>query len=454
MNRPPDPNGIRLFAQLKEALSFNWRLKARPNQLPPPGDWAGWLILSGRGWGKTFVGANFVLEEIAAKRARRIALIAPTSADCRDTMVEGVSGILACSGHDRPTYEPSKRRLSWANGAVATTFSAEEADRLRGPNHDLIWFDELAAFENPQAVWDMAMMGLRMGRRPRWVVTTTPKPIGLLKKLAVRAGVDVVVTRGSTFENEANLAPGFMQEIRARYEGTRLGRQELNAEILEDVQGALWTREVLDRARYANAVPDLKRIVVAIDPSGTSGDDSGDAVGIVVAGIGLDGLGYVLADETIKASPAVWGATAVAAYRRFRADRIIGERNFGGAMIQHVIRTCDPNIPYRDVTASRGKIARTEPIAALYEQNRVRHAGAFNELEDQLCAMTSEGFVGDGSPDRADALVWALTELMTQPVAPQAVFGVYGSAAPRAQTQSKFDGPCLIDGQHGFATSR
>jgi phage terminase large subunit-like protein len=171
MNRPPDPNGIRLFAQLKEALSFNWRLKARPNQLPPPGDWAGWLILSGRGWGKTFVGANFVLEEIAAKRARRIALIAPTSADCRDTMVEGVSGILACSGHDRPTYEPSKRRLSWANGAVATTFSAEEADRLRGPNHDLIWFDELAAFENPQAVWDMAMMGLRMGRRPRWVVT-------------------------------------------------------------------------------------------------------------------------------------------------------------------------------------------------------------------------------------------------------------------------------------------
>jgi len=447
------PN-LRLFGHLKDALAHNWRLKARLNQLPPPGDWAGWLILSGRGWGKTFVGANFVLEEIAAKRARRIALIAPTSADCRDTMVEGVSGILACSGHDRPTYEPSKRRLSWANGAVATTFSAEEADRLRGPNHDLIWFDELAAFENPQAVWDMAMMGLRMGRRPRWVVTTTPKPIGLLKRLVVREGVDVVVTRGSTFENEANLAPGFLQEIRARYEGTRLGRQELNAEILEDVQGALWTREVLDRARYANAVPDLKRIVVAIDPSGTSGDDSGDAVGIVVAGIGLDGLGYVLADETIKASPAVWGATAVAAYRRFRADRIIGERNFGGAMIQHVIRTCDPNIPYRDVTASRGKIARAEPIAALYEQNRVRHAGAFNDLEDQLCAMTSEGFVGDGSPDRADALVWALTELMTQPVAPQAVFGVYGSAAPRAQTRSKFDGPCLIDGQQGFATSR
>ncbi|MGY4570547.1 DNA-packaging protein [Bradyrhizobium sp. USDA 3256] len=377
----------------------------------------GWLAMAGRGWGKTFTGAGWVNELVETATAGRIALVAPTAADARDTMVEGQSGLLRMApSWNRPQYEPSKRRLTWPNGATATTFSSEEADRLRGPEHDAAWADELAAWTDPQATWDMLMFGLRLGKHPRWLVTTTPRPIKLIKELLSREGRDVVVTRGSTFENAANLAQPFLEAIRGRYEGSRLGRQELNAELLEDVQGALWTRDMLERARFAGTVPALKRIVVAIDPSGTSGqEDGGDAVGIVVAGLGVDGFGYVLADRTIKASPGVWGARAVTAYHEFKADRIVAERNFGGAMVQHVIRTVDPGVPYREVTASRGKIQRAEPIASLYEQNRVRHAGSFTELEDQLAAMTGEGYLGEGSPDRADALVWALTELMTKP---------------------------------------
>jgi phage terminase large subunit-like protein len=444
-----------LYGQLKDALASSWRLTARPSQLPPSGD-ENWLILAGRGWGKTRTGAAYTNELAERRAARRIALIGPTAADCRDVMIEGPSGVLATApAWCRPEYEPSKRKLTWPSGAIAHAFSSEEADRLRGPNFDFIWADELAAWNDAQQVWDMAMFCLRLGRRPRWLVTTTPKPLKLLKALVAREGRDLVVTRGSTYENEANLAPAFLEEIKARYEGTRLGRQELNAEILEDVQGALWTREMLDKARYRGTVPDLKRVVVAIDPSGTRGNDSGDSVGIVVAGVGVDGLGYVLSDETVKASPAIWGARAVAAYRKFKADRIIAERNFGGAMVEHVIRTVDSAIPYRDVTASRGKIARAEPIAALYEQGKVRHAGTFNELEDQLAAMTGDGFAGDGSPDRADALVWALTELMTRPITPQAQFGVYGTVGSPISTSSKYDGQ-ITEGPlaGGFATTR
>ncbi|WP_256807773.1 DNA-packaging protein [Bradyrhizobium sp. Bra64] len=446
-----------LAGKLADALADGgWRSKARPSQLPPPGDWAGWLVLAGRGFGKTFCGANCTSELAETGVARRIALIGPTAADCRDVMIEGESGILAMApAWCRPDYEPSKRKLTWPNGAIAHAFSSEEANRLRGPQFDFIWADELAAWNDAQAVWDMAMFCLRLGRRPRWIVTTTPKPLKILRSLIAREGQDVVVTRGSTFENAANLAPSFLQSIRERYEGTRLGRQELNAEILDDFQGALWTRKMLERARLTGAVPDLRRVVVAIDPSGTNGQDSGDSVGIVVAGIGVDGLGYVLADRTIKASPGEWGACAVAAYREFKADRIIAERNFGGAMVQHVIRTVDPTVPYREVTASRGKVQRAEPISALYEQNRIRHVGSFTELEDQLAAMTGEGFAGDGSPDRADALVWALTELMTTPQTPMAAFSTYSSFAPRAASPRLFDGP-IANGPlaGGYATSR
>jgi phage terminase large subunit-like protein len=413
------------------------------------------LVLAGRGFGKSWLGSNYVNELAESGAARRIALIGPTAADCRDVMIEGESGVLSTApAWCRPEYEPSKRKLSWPNGAVAHAFSSEESDRLRGPQFDFVWGDELAAWNEPQAVWDMAMFCLRLGRRPRWVVTTTPKPLKILKSLIAREGRNVIVTRGSTYENAANLAPTFLEEIKQRYEGTRLGRQELNAEILENVPGALWTREMLERARFTGTVPDLKRVVVAIDPSGTSGQDDGDSVGIVVAGLGVDGFGYVLADRTCKLSPAGWGAVAVAAYREFRADRIIAERNFGGAMVQHVIRTVDPNVSYRDVTASRGKIARAEPIAALYEQNRVRHSGVFNDLEDQLCSFTSTGYCGDGSPDRGDALVWALTELMGQPEAPSPQFGVYGTYLP-PRTKGRFDG-LITEGPlaGGYAISR
>jgi phage terminase large subunit-like protein len=403
-----------LAAQLAETLADGgWRAKARPSQLPPAGDWNGWCVTSGRGFGKTWIGSNLTNELAETGAAKRIALIGATASDVRDTMIEGESGILATApAWNMPQFEPSKRRLTWPSGAIATAFSSEEADRLRGPQHDFMWADELAAWHDPQSTWDMAQFGLRLGQRPRWLVTTTPRPIKLLRQIIAREGIDVVVSRGSTFENAANLAPTFLEAIRARYEGTRLGRQELNAELLEDVAGALWTREMLEKANEVGKLPDLTRVVVAVDPSGTRGAaDGGDSIGIVVAGVGADGLGYVLADRTCKLSPDGWGRRAVEAYRDFKADRIIAERNFGGAMVEHVIRTVDPNVPYLEVTASRGKVARAEPIAALYEQGRIKHAHTMMELEDQLLAMTGSGYAGDGSPDRLDALVWALTEL-------------------------------------------
>jgi phage terminase large subunit-like protein len=403
-----------LASQLADTLADGgWRAKARPSQLPPAGDWNGWMVMAGRGAGKTWIGSNWTNELAETGAARRIGLIGATASDVRDTMIEGESGILATApAWNRPQFEPSKRRLTWPSGAIATAFSSEEADRLRGPQQDFLWADELAAWHEPQSTWDMAQFGLRLGQRPRWLVTTTPRPLKLLRQILAREGKDVVVTRGSTFENAANLAPTFLEAIRARYEGTRLGRQELNAEMLEDVAGALWTREMLEKANADVKLPDLARVVVAVDPSGTRGAaDGGDSIGIIVAGIGADGLGYILADWTCKLSPDGWGRRAVEAYRYFKADRIIAERNFGGAMVEHVIRTVDRNVAYLEVTASRGKVARAEPIAALYEQGRIKHAHAMMELEDQMLAMTGSGYAGDGSPDRLDALVWALTEL-------------------------------------------
>lgn len=402
-----------------EQLLHDWRFLARPAQLPPDGDWQNWLILAGRGFGKTRTGAEWAREQLKAG-ASRLGLIAPTASDARDVMVEGESGLLAvCWAGDktyageplgRPQYEPSKRRLTWANGAIATLFSAEEPERLRGPQHDRLWCDELAAWKYLRETWDMAMFGLRLGDQPRTCITTTPKPLPLVKEIAKDART--VVTRGSTFDNAGNLAPTFLRAIRDKYEGTRLGRQELNAEILDDLPGALWQRDAIDKARVRTA-PDLQRIVVAVDPSGTKGEsDEGDEIGIVVAGKGVDGRGYVLADRTCKLSPDGWGRRAVAAYEEFRADRIVAERNFGGAMVEHVIRTIDRKAPYKEVTASRGKVARAEPVAALYEQGRVSHVGSFPELEDQMCQIDASGFIGEGSPDRADALVWALTELL------------------------------------------
>jgi phage terminase large subunit-like protein len=399
--------------QLADALENSWPGVARPNQLPPPGDWWQiWLLLAGRGFGKTRTLAEWVCEQVASGQASRIALVAATAADARDVLVEGESGILAVAPPwFRPIYEPSKRRLTWPNGATATTFSAEEPDRLRGPQHDAAVCDELASWSRPEA-WDMLQFGLRLGRNPRCLVATTPRPIKLLRELLAREGHDVVVTRGSTYENRANLAPGFFNQVIRKYEGTRLGRQELNAELLEDTPGALWSHGVINAARLA-AVPNLARIVVAIDPATSSGEDA-DETGIVVVGIDQQGHGYVLADASGKYQPIEWAKIAIDAYRTHHADRIVAERNNGGDMVEATIRMVDPNLPVTTVWASRGKVTRAEPVSALYEQGRMHHVGLFPQLEDQMTNFTSDfdhqsaGY----SPDRVDALVWAVMDLM------------------------------------------
>lgn len=390
-----------------------WRAKARHEQLPPQGDaWNGWLFVGGRGAGKTRTGSEWVCEAVETGEAKRIALVAPTSHDARHVMVEGESGILSIApAWNRPDYEPSRRKLTWKNGAEAFTFSSEEADRLRGPQFDLAWADELAAWTDPQACWDMLMFGLRLGSHPRWLATTTPRPIKLLKELLLRK--DVVVSRATTFDNASNLASTFLEAVKARYEGTRLGRQELNAELLSDTPGSLWQLDWLDKGRVARA-PELKRIVVAIDPA-VSNTEGSDETGIIVAGVGHDDHGYVLADLSGRYGPRDWAIKAVRAYRDHRADRIVAEKNQGGDMVETTLRMVDASVPYRAVHASRGKVTRAEPISALYEQGKVHHVGTFSTLEDQLCGFTSDfdrnraGY----SPDRLDALVWCLTELMT-----------------------------------------
>jgi predicted phage terminase large subunit-like protein len=389
-------------------LLDDWRIWARPSQLPPEGAWRVWLLLAGRGFGKTRGGAEWVRAQAESRSARRIALVAPTARDARLVMVEGESGLLAISSaRARPTFEPSKRQLTWPNGAIATLFSADEPDRLRGPQFDAAWCDELAAWRYP-AAWDMLMMALRLGENPRVVVTTTPKPVKLIR--ALLASSDCVVTRGATRDNENNLAPGFLAAILKQYEGTRLGRQELDAELLEDMPGALWSRDAIERARVDEA-PVLRRVVVAIDPAVSSGEDA-DETGIVVAALGQDSHGYVLDDLSGRFSPHDWASRALAAYRDHRADRIVAEVNNGGAMVEATLRVLDAGVSYKPVHASRGKLARAEPVAALYEQGRIHHVGAFPALEDQMCAFTGGPLSHVASPDRVDALVWALSELM------------------------------------------
>ncbi len=407
-----------VFRQLADALETDWTLHARPNQLPPPGVWAIWLALAGRGWGKTRAGAEWVRGEVESGRARRVALVGATASDLRDVMIEGESGLLAvASPWCRPTYEVSKRRLSWPNGAIATAYSAEEPDRLRGPQHDLLWADELASWQYMQETWDMAMFGLRLGRNPRCMVTTTPRPLKLIRDLLAREGQDVVVSRGATRENAENLAPTFLNEIVRRYQGTRLGRQELDAELLNDVPGALWQREWIDEARVTAAPEDLVRVVVAVDPATTSGENA-DETGIVVCAVDADGHGYVLADVSGRYQPHEWAAKAISAYHRYKADFIVAEVNQGGDMVEAVIRQVDPNVAFRKVHASRGKVARAEPVSAIYEQRRISHVGSFPQLEDQLCSMTNDfdrsraGY----SPDRVDALVWGMSQLIIEPM--------------------------------------
>jgi len=383
-----------------------WAFIAHPGQIPPEDQaWFCYLMRSGRGGGKTRAGSEWILKRVR-QGYRHIALIGQTTADVRDTMVElGPSSIMKIARpEERPIYEPSKRRLTFPNGAVATTFTGEEPDQLRGPAHDTVWIDELAKFKYPEETWDNMEMGLRLGDNPQVFCTTTPRPIPIIKRLI--KDPTTIDIRFSTSQNAENLSPTFLKRIQERYGGTRLGRQELEGEILDDNPDALWNREVIENLRVRQ-FPQLIRAVVAMDPAVT-GNEKSDETGIIAGGIAANGHGYILQDASLRASPAEWAREGVKTFHYWRADRLVGEVNNGGDLIESNIRTVDRNIPFTAVHASRGKAIRAEPVAALYEQGRIHHVGTFPELEDQMCDWSP----GSGkSPDRMDALVWCIWEL-------------------------------------------
>lgn len=396
-----------------DALYYDWRgFNARPNQIAPDGEWDIWLALAGRGFGKTRMGAEWVREKIENGEAHRIAIIAETAADARDVLVEGDSGILSLYPEgEGPLYEPSKRRLTWPNGAVATLFNATEPNQLRGPQYDLAWSDELAKWRYARETWDQLQFGLRLGDNPQQIVTTTPRPIEIVKAIIAGTEGEVVVTYGRTLDNASNLAAKFLRKIRAKYEGTRLGRQELNAEILSDIPNALWTLATIDTYRVREHPDDMTRIGVAIDPAITFTEDS-DEHGIIAAGTSNDSKeAYVLEDASIKGTPEDWARAAIACFDKWQADFIVVEVNQGGDMVSSTIKSIRSNIPIREVRATRGKHVRAEPISSLYQQGRIHHVGAFPDLETQMTLMSSAGYQGENSPDRLDALVWVLTDL-------------------------------------------
>lgn len=403
------------------ALPYLFEFWALDHQLPPEGDWRSWVVMGGRGAGKTRAGAEWVRSMVEgsmpmdAGRARRVALVGETYDQVRDVMIFGESGIMACTPADRrPKWNGSRRRLEWFNGAVAEAHSASSPEALRGPQFDAAWVDELAKWKQAQEAWDMLQFGLRLGDRPQQVVTTTPRNVAVLKQILENSST--VVTAAPTEANRAYLAESFLEEVRKRYGNTRLGRQELDGVLLEDVDGALWTNKMVENARIEEA-PKTSRIVVAVDPAVSSGKNS-DACGIVVAGLVEDPRddqwrAVILEDATVQgASPSGWAQAAVDALRRHGADRIVAEVNQGGALVEEVLRQVSPLTPYKPVHASKNKTTRAEPIAALYEQGRVSHYGPLGDLEDQMLQMSVNGYKGKGSPDRVDALVWALTELM------------------------------------------
>ena len=400
---------IKSWNRNKMEESHSWRFWRRNDQFEPQGDWRTWLVMAGRGYGKTRMGAEWVSALATQYPGARFALVGATLNEARQVMVEGESGLLALPFAERPEWEPSLRRLTWRNGATATLFSAAEPESLRGPQHDFAWADEIAKWPNGIKAWDNLMLGLRLGQHPRIMATTTPRPVPLLRRLVLEKGV--AITRGRTADNDMHLPPEYLASVRAAYAGTRWGRQELDGELIEDAAGALWSRDLIERQRVSHA-PDLKRIVIGVDPPVS---EHGDACGIVAVGIGEDKKAYVLADHSIAgASPERWARAVAAAVDLWQADRVVAEDNQGGNMVETVLRAADLAMPIKRVHASRNKAVRAEPIAALYEARRVFHTAAFPEMEDQMCGLVSGGgYEGPGrSPDRADALVWALTELM------------------------------------------
>lgn len=405
-----------LADEAKAWLGSFWPFFARPDQLAPDGDWTVWLVMGGRGAGKTRTGAEWVRAAVAGAAhaggpaAGRIALVGETLQDVRDVMIEGVSGLMAVHPPgEQPKWSPSLRRLVWPNGAVAQAFSSEDPEALRGPQFDAAWADELGKWRHADATFDMLQFGLRLGARPRQVVTTTPRAVPLMRRLLKAPGT--VVTHARTADNAAFLADGFLTAVVGRYEGTALGRQELDGEMVEDRADALWSRGEIEAVRIGGR-PVLSRIVVAVDPPATSTRTS-DACGIIAAGLDGEGRAIVLADASVNgARPEIWASRAVALYHAEQADRLVAEVNQGGDMVASVIAQVDASIPVQMVRATRGKWVRAEPVAALYARGRVRHAGFFRELEDEMCDFGLDGLSGGRSPDRLDALVWALTALL------------------------------------------
>ncbi|WP_444511949.1 DNA-packaging protein [Phyllobacterium meliloti] len=398
-----------------QALTNEWIFQGRASQQPPYHDWRTWLILGGRGSGKTRAGAEWVnsivhgFPPFKQPAALNIALVGETLADVREVMIDGPSGIMAVSRTDRPRFEATRRRLVWANGATAAMFSSEDPDSLRGPQFGAAWCDELGKWKHAQETWDMLQFGLRLGENPKQIVTTTPKPIALLKALMNDSAV--LVRRMRTVENNANLAQSFLAHMGKLYGGTRLGRQELDGELIEERRDALWSRSMMEEI-YRADVPEMQRIVVTIDPPASATRKS-DACGIVAAGVDAEGIGWILADESFApAKPIQWAKRSIQLFYRLEADLIVAEINQGGDMVAAVIAAEDNTVPVRGVRANRGKALRAEPIAALYEQGRIRHAGRFPALEDEMCDFTHAGLSNGRSPDRVDALVWALSELM------------------------------------------
>jgi len=388
---------------------YDWEgIWARDSQLMPETDWLTWLVCGGRGYGKTRCGSEAVVSVQKDESAGRIALIAPTSADARDVMIEGPSGILSVAPPwNKPKYEPSKRRLTWKNGARAHLYSAEEPERLRGPQHDFAWADEIAAWSDGSQVWNQLQLGLRVGDRPRAVATTTPKAVPLVIELLKDPKCHV--TRGNTYENTA-LPESYLANMRRIFSGTRLGRQEIEAELLTDNPGALFNQVIVDKARLATA-PTLSRVVISIDPAPTS-DRGSDETGIIASGRDDQGHGYVLEDHSLRGSPDEWARAAVKAFHKYKADMIVAEINVGGEMVESVLRSVDPNIPFKAVRAMKGKSKRAEPIAALYEQGKIHHCGTnedFEKLERQMRVFTGANGRRD---DRSDAMCWGMHELL------------------------------------------
>ncbi len=408
------------------ALPFLFEFWALEHQIPPEGDWKTWVILGGRGAGKTRAGSEWVRSMVEGAlprdegRARRVALIGETVDQVREVMIFGESGIMACSPPDRrPKWEATRKRLVRPNGAIAQVFSAHDPEGLRGPQFDAAWVDEMAKWKKARATWDMLQFGLRLGEHPQVCVTTTPRNVGILKELLQTEST--VQTHAGTEANRAYLAESFLAEVRRRYEGTRMGRQELDGILVDEAEGALWSERAL-AALQVDSLPEMDRIVVAVDPPIT-GHAKSDECGIIVVGAVTQGpvhdwRVYVLADASLRAaSPTSWARVAITAMETWGADRMVAEVNQGGDMVQSVVQQVDPLVPFRAVRAIRGKSARAEPIAALYEQGRVFHARGLGDLEDQMCQMTTQGFEGKGSPDRVDALVWAIHELVIEPAA-------------------------------------